>query len=100
MYYFANIDGDFCDFCDYSCLSCSYGGNDNCTSCPNATFRTLNNNTCYCDDGYYDNSVAICSQCDSACLTCYTTSTNCLSCDSTENRVLSGSDCVCDSSFI
>jgi hypothetical protein len=66
-YYYDNGVAPQCVACLYSCLTCS-SMSTNCTSCDNSTYRTLINNTCTCQIGYYDDlSSPTCQPCHYSC---------------------------------
>ncbi|EAS04000.3 EGF-like domain protein (macronuclear) [Tetrahymena thermophila SB210] len=89
-----------CLSCHYSCATCSVanGSSSTCLTCNPAYFRSLVNNQCACNPGYYDDgSHVLCSQCDPTCRTCSGPgSSSCQSCDATLFRTLNASNqCVC-----
>lgn len=67
--------------------------------CEASNFRYLTANTCICNDGYYDNSGALCLACNYRCMTCSASATSCLTCNSNNHRTLSGSTCPCNSGY-
>lgn len=78
-----------CDSCNYSCLTCNGTEANNCSSCDSSLeFRNLDNSTCSCQDGYYNNgSNPVCQTCHFSCLTCNNPGSNsCVSCDSSNFR--------------
>jgi hypothetical protein len=88
-----------CEECHYSCFSCSAAGNASaCLSCGAGDNRLYSNSSCECATGYYDNSTAVCLQCNSECLTCSDLS-GCLSCNTSEGRALSNGSCLCSSAY-
>jgi proprotein convertase subtilisin/kexin type 5 len=54
--YYDDGSNGACIPCHYSCLTCQSSSN-NCTSCSTQNRRTILNNKCPCDIGYFDNSV-------------------------------------------
>ena len=43
------------DKCDYSCLTCDKEKTTQCLSCPENSFRELNDSLCDCKDNFFDN---------------------------------------------
>jgi len=59
--------------------------------------RSLDNGSCLCTDGYFDNGTVLCASCDGSCLTCADgSSSGCLSCNLTANLSLVGGSCILD----
>ena len=44
-------------------LTCNGANSDNCLSCDSNDHRTLDGTECKCNDGYYNNSAALCASC-------------------------------------
>ncbi|KAL4442387.1 hypothetical protein ABPG74_005728 [Tetrahymena malaccensis] len=89
-----------CLACNYTCATCSVanGNSSTCLSCNPTYFRSLVNNKCVCNPGYYDDgSHVACQQCDPTCRTCSGAGSSlCQSCDATLFRTLNASNqCVC-----
>lgn len=65
--------------CHHSCSTCKTT-DINCESCSSIWHRNINitDNTCPCDNGFYDDSInSECKICSSKCVTCETFPTNC-----------------------
>ena len=41
--------------CNHTCLTCNGNTNVSCLSCDTNDNRTLNETSCMCNDGYFDN---------------------------------------------
>jgi hypothetical protein len=102
-YFYVNITHKLCFPCAYSCYNCSQANSaSSCTVCSVSDHRTLSNTSCLCDNGYYDNGVAVCAACNYRCLTCSSgPSTSCLACSSTLFRTFNAatSECVCNTGY-
>lgn len=88
-----------CKSCDVTCLTCTNALASSCLSCDSALQRVLQNTTCGCMDGFYENNT--CLSCLNSCSKClYNKSTSaytCLSCNASLFMVLDGSNssCIC-----
>jgi hypothetical protein len=92
--------------CPYSCYR-YITGTSNCSTCPASSNRTLSNNACPCNAGFYDNGVAACASihyrlilgCTVTCATCNSSNT-CLTCPANSNRIVNSTGiCVCNSGY-
>jgi hypothetical protein len=54
---FANVKTRYHIACTSLCLTCTAGDDDSCESCWTKDNRHLVNNTCLCDDGFFDDGV-------------------------------------------
>lgn len=87
-----------CDICDSTCLAC-INANTICLSCDSSLHRAISNNTCPCNDGFYENIT--CIACTSLCTRCSYTPFNqtytCVACNSSlfMQVDLSQQACVC-----
>ncbi|KAL4470077.1 hypothetical protein ABPG72_008736 [Tetrahymena utriculariae] len=98
-----NIDDSIqqkCLSCNYTCATCSVanGSSSTCLTCNPTHFRSLVNNKCVCNPGYYDDGSRVdCKQCDPTCRTCSGPgSSSCQTCDATLFRTLNATNqCVC-----
>ena len=86
----------YCVLCSVSCASCE-GDGVSCLSCNTSNNRQLNNKTCSCFSGYFDNSTSVCYLCHYSCLTCTSLATNCTSCPANSSRTITNNSCPCDS---
>lgn len=89
-------NGTQCNLCSSVCASCS-GSPTNCLTCKNVNVNIptcIANNT-GCTSSQYLSSNSVCSNCNSACLTCYGGSSfECSSCANSTNILING---VCTS---
>jgi cysteine-rich repeat protein len=74
-YFYENVTMSSCDTCYYACMDCSMGNTATaCTQCEAGLNRILVNNTCLCNDGYFDDwyspTCRACSAIDMNCQTC------------------------------
>ena len=74
-YFYQNSTSSTCFNCSYQCMNCSSPNNSNaCTLCEATTHRTLVNNKCLCNVGYFDDGYA------STCRSCGTVDIHCVNC--------------------
>ncbi|KAL4454553.1 hypothetical protein ABPG74_021758 [Tetrahymena malaccensis] len=97
------LNGIVCDKCHPTCLSCNGPNSNQCLECDTSKFRIISNTpgqqTCNCQDGYYD-SLNNCIQCDQSCLRCSGNSDKqCLACDQSKFRYLKDGQCVCQDTY-
>ncbi|KAL4468968.1 hypothetical protein ABPG73_019736 [Tetrahymena malaccensis] len=82
--------------CHYSCMTCNGMQKDQCLSCNQSYFRTLNSSICECNAGYYDAGTDMCNSCDITCKTCSNGNPNsCNSCLESNFRKKIGTSCEC-----
>lgn len=99
--YATNSSFYYCKSCHYTCLQCSSPDYATfCTACNTTAMRFLNNNSCLCDNNYYENGIELCAPCDYTCLTCSNAlNTSCLTCDPSLHRTFANFTCICNTGF-
>lgn len=99
--FYTDTTNKLCSPCHYSCQACTSPNNLlACSTCEPAQHRSLINNTCVCDLGYFDSGILQCGTCNYRCLTCTDGNINsCQSCNNLTNRILSNSSCLCISGY-
>lgn len=92
--YVSYING-YCTPCHMACRTCNGSTADNCLSCSNNYYMSVNSTSCkyVCPSGQYPDPTALrCAPCDSSCFTCSGSSSYCTGCNS--GTYLMGSVCV------
>lgn len=86
-----------CATCDstVSCLTCKVVDG----TTPTNRVTTPAQGLCPCNEGFFDNGVAVCATCSPQCRTCSGTALTCTSCKLNSNTWLDGSACRCLSGF-
>jgi hypothetical protein len=88
-----------CPACYYACKTCSGGTMSSCLSCSSSAHRTLANNSCPCNTGYFDNAASTCLACSYTCATATCSAANavnCLTCNLAKFRTqLANFTCGC-----
>lgn len=99
--FYTDMTFKLCLPCHYSCNTCTKPNDTlGCSVCDPAQHRSLVNNSCVCDSGYYESGVLLCGTCNYKCLTCSDGSQNsCLSCNSLLNRNLMNASCLCSTGY-
>jgi len=91
--------------CDRACYTCNGPEDDNCTSCDPYKPYALKNNSCTCQDGFFEAYYGECMQCNPRCATCIGEEEDqCLTCPYNSSPLMvSGSNsvtCQCNSGYI
>ncbi|CAD8066053.1 unnamed protein product [Paramecium sonneborni] len=91
------LDSEYsCQPCKWNCQTCEDA--DQCLTCPiNVNRYDDPINKCPCQNGYYDNGVALCVQCDWRCETCEQSATKCTQCKGANRN--SDKSCLCNDQF-
>lgn len=93
--FYTDLAYKLCLPCHYSCNTCTKPSDiTGCTVCDSAQHRSMINNTCACDSGYFDSGILLCGTCNYRCLTCTDgNQISCLTCSPPLNRNLMNSSC-------